>query len=312
MTKKLNFKSILSLLLVVVFTLSMGLTVFAAPEAGSGAGVVATADQATIEKDLVDSVINGSAKGTIAKIHDGKLTTTNYLVNISNKSYKMEGGGSMSGSQIIAATTGYPYYTFKEDNFNKLSSDGKTNFMQDIVDNSNKIKSSVQNKADITQTMSQVDNDTINEFWSNLQNENGIGVTFMTTILQHTKPDFVRANQIYEPFSGVVGTILGLGAVLIMALLGIVMVADIAYIALPPVRMLADGKEKGGIGSHLFSAEALHAVEKAEKDDKNALAYYFKKRVIMLIVLGICLLYLIQGRIYTLVGWVLNLLSGVL
>ena len=107
-----------------------------------------------------------------------------------------------------------------------------------------------------------------------------------------------------------------------MSLLGLVIVADIAYIALPPVRIFAEeggeGK-KGGIRSHLFSYEATQAVKIAENgggngngETKQALGIYFKRRVVMLIVLGICLMYLVNGQIYTLVGWILDLVSGFL
>ena len=138
----------------------------------------------------------------------------------------------------------------------------------------------------------------------------------LNMILKNTNPDFVTANKIYQPFSGLVGTLLGLGAVLIMAFLALVMICDIAYISLPPVRLFAGDEQNGKVSSKLFSHDAIYAVQCAENDDKGdgspkqALGIYFKRRVFMLILLGICLLYLIQGQIFSLVGMVLDLVSG--
>ena len=43
-----------------------------------------------------------------------------------------------------------------------------------------------------------------------------------------------------------------------------------------------------------------------------ALGVYFKYRWLELVVLGICLLYLVSGNIYSFVAWVLDLVSGFL
>ena len=169
--------------------------------------------------------------------------------------------------------------------------------------------------------------DTVNSFVEALQNETGMGTALLAELLQNTKPDFVTANRLYEPFSGVVGTILGVISILIMALLGITMALDLAFITIPALRLAlgADGKGEGGkddakLMSRLVSQEARKAVEIAENGDggggqgegKQALGIYFKKRWKGLVLLGICLLYLVQGQIYSLVGWIIDLLSGFL
>ena len=74
--------------------------------------------------------------------------------------------------------------------------------------------------------------------------------------------------------------------------------------------------ERKGVKSCIFSHDATYAVEQAENNDKGdgspkqALGIYFKRRVIMLIMLGICLLHLISGRIFSIVGSILDLVSG--
>ena len=66
----------------------------------------------------------------------------------------------------------------------------------------------------------------------------------------------------------------------------------------------------------MFSDDALYAVKVAEESSdaggskKQALGVYLKRRIPMLVLLGICLLYLVSGSIYTLVGYILDLVSG--
>lgn len=278
MRTMLKKKNIFALLLTVVLVVCMSVSVFA------------TDDHSTTQalKDLSEGVEK----------------------NLATEKYSYAGGGYTTGSSLLVGTDGI--YNVDEGEFNKLSNSEQTRFLTDVVEESDKVSSSKAN----------VDNSTVQEWWKMLQSKTGVGSKFMSVLLKDTKPDFVAANAIWKPFSGPVGVLLGLGAVIIMSLLGLVIVADIAYIALPPVRIFAEeggeGK-KGGIRSHLFSYEATQAVKIAENgggngngETKQALGIYFKRRVVMLIVLGICLMYLVNGQIYTLVGWILDLVSGLL
>lgn len=234
---------------------------------------------------------------------------------MTNKEYAVDGGGYLKGEDLFMSSpiSGIPAYDLDEDQFSKLTSSAQTQVVQDIAQYS---QNAVSDKTDTTVTG--VSESTVQNWWRQLQTKQGVGSKFMNQILQNTKPDFVTANQIYQPFSGVVGTVLGLIAVLLMAFLGIVMVSDIAYITLPPVRMFVSDDEKGRFSkSKLFSHDALYAVKCAEEQSdggsgngKQALGIYFKRRVVMLILLGICLMYLVQGQLYTLVGYVLDLVSG--
>lgn len=247
--------------------------------------------------------------------------STNVQSKLSSNSYAVEGGGTYSGKDLFEKNGSKGAYRINSDKFNDLTSKDQTQFVEDIATECNnqveKAKSSNSNKAGATT----ISDSTVQNWWKELQTQKGVGSKFLNVILENTKPDFVTANAIYQPFSGVVGTVLGLIAVVLMAFLGIVMVSDIAYIALPPVRMLvSEGGEQGKPEkSKIFSHDAIYAVECAENGSdagsgggKQALGIYLKRRIIMLIILGICLLYLVQGQIYTLVGMVLDLVSGFL
>ena len=237
---------------------------------------------------------------------------------ISGNKYDVEGGGTMTGGDLFEKDENYTttsVQTLNEKNFNKLTSQAQTKLVTDIAEQSNTLADDSNND---------VSDETVQNWWKQLQSKKGAGSKFLNVILENTKPDFVKANQIYAPFSGIVGTIMGVIAVVGMGLLGIVLVADIFYIVIPPVRMMVseeggqpgEGRSSRTGKSKLFSDDALYAVKIAEESSdgggskKQALGVYLKRRIPMLILLGICLLYLLSVSIYTLVGYILDLVSG--
>ena len=160
-----------------------------------------------------------------------------------------------------------------------------------------------------------------------MQQQTGMGASLLASLLQNTKPDYTTANRIYEPFSGVVGTILGIIAILIMSALGITMALDLAYITIPAFQMAMGCSDESGNGTKgkgiggIISQEAKSAVKAADGGQggqsgdgsyKAAVGIYFKYRWKGLVLLGICLLYLVQGQIYSFVAWFIDLFSGFL
>ena len=165
------------------------------------------------------------------------------------KTYPKEGGGSYKYSELVEK--GYVNGKFTE-----LPSKDKENLLTDM---NTYAESAVKENSNIT-------NQTKTTWLTNLQQCNGVGTQLMNTILQNTKPDYATANRIYEPFSGIVGTCLALGAILIMAFLGITMVLDLSYIGIPAFRMMVGGDDKGGKDGKpkFISWEAVSAVTQAE------------------------------------------------
>lgn len=235
---------------------------------------------------------------------------------ISSKEYEMEGGGTLKGSQLLVKSEN-GMYDLEKSEYEKLNSKGRNALASDIVDATN---DAVDNgdKTGVT-------DETASSWLKHLQQNPGFGSKILQETLKNTGPDFVTANQIYQPFSGLISTLLGLGAIVIFAVLGIVIVADIAYITIPPFRMITGGDDGGGGGgmhggggkSKIVSTQAVNAVQAEENSggdgkQKSALGTYFKTRTISLIILGLCLVYLIQGQLYVLIGWILDLLNGFL
>lgn len=269
------------------------------------------------------SAADATASGELAAyIRAGGDTakTTDTSMYKGNKLYDKQGGGTYSWNDLVT-TDG-----LVSGNFTNLTSSAKEELLTDMNQLAdNKISDDETTAANNgKKSRSQVTDQTKSNWLVNLQQCNGVGTQLMNTILQNTKPDYATANRIYEPFSGIVGTCLALGAILIMAFLGITMVLDLSYIGIPAFRMMVGGDDKGGKDGKpkFISWEAVSAVTQAEggnggsgqdgSGNKVAVGIYFKKRVIMLIVLGVCLLYLISGQIYTLVSWILDLVSGFL
>lgn len=227
--------------------------------------------------------------------------------------------GTMGATELVRSTDGFLY----EEKFRKLTDNSQRQLIKDLNASAEK----VLNTENTDGVLEYTDQDYQN--WvEQLQQQDGVGTRLISTLMANTKPDFASANRIYQPFSGTVGTVLGLVAVLLMAALAIVMVLDLAYIAIPFVRNLLDGGSSdngnggGGIKSKFVSWEAYNAVQQVEAgggnggnsggDNKTAVGIYFKKRIIMLLILGLCLLYLVQGEIFTMVGWFMDLVSGLL
>lgn len=238
---------------------------------------------------------------------------TEMVSTYGTKKYVTSGGGSYTVNDLLIGSTDPAtnnIWIVNEVNFNALTSSAKSEFLADLNSCAEKVTSPGNAQGYTAETTT--------NWYSILQQQDGVGSKMLNVILKDTKPDYVTAGRIYAPFSGLVGTVLGLGCILIMAFLTIVIVLDICYIALPPVRLFIadDDKGNGNIKSKLFSHDAIYAVKCAEEDNsgngspKQALGIYFKRRVLMLFLLAICLLYLVQGSIFSFIGGLLDLMSG--
>jgi hypothetical protein len=129
------------------------------------------------------------------------------------------------------------------------------------------------------------------------------------------KDELPQAYLSLKPFQGTLGIILGVFALLTAMLLGLVMVIDLAYITLPLFRAFfhdEDNKERKRL--KLISHSAYMAVLDAErsKEEKSALALYFKDRVVYLITLSIVVFYLISGTLYVLLVRLINTINHII
>ena len=260
------------------------------------------------------------------KVESYKKGTKSITIDVTKNRYKMSSGGTILYTALWASdasTQGNDLFT---QDFDNLTSGAKQDFIKDVftVANAKVDRDDLNVK---TGTTSMVTAETVTDMTNVMQQQTGMGATLLASLLQNTKPDYVTANRIYEPFSGTVGTILGIIAILIMAALGITMALDLAYITIPAFQMAMGGSEEQGNGTKgkgiggVISQEAKAAVKAADGGQggqsgdgsyKAAVGIYFKYRWKGLVLLGICLLYLVQGQIYSFVAWFIDLFSGFL
>lgn len=126
--------------------------------------------------------------------------------------------------------------------------------------------------------------------------------------------DFAGAYTIFKPFASPLGIFLGVLTILIFVLLGLSIVIDIAWLVIPGLQwlLMTSSKSEKPI---LVSVEAWEAYKQFESGNnvrKTPLSYYFKMKVKEYIVLGVCLLYLMSGKLYVLVGIIVDYFSGLL
>ena len=141
----------------------------------------------------------------------------------------------------------------------------------------------------------------------------------VAALFSDTKADMFSALNIFAPFNGLIGTVLGIGVYIIIILVVASTAMDIAYINFPIARNFMYGKDdKGGEGKSQkpwgVTADAWSVVNECEtggdKGYKNANIAYFKRRALTYIVVSILILYLLSGQIAGLIAWLMQLVSG--
>lgn len=123
--------------------------------------------------------------------------------------------------------------------------------------------------------------------------------------------DFNTAYGYFKPFSGVIGTLLGGISLAIFVLLGLTIVIDLAYITIPALQLaLGKTEEKNGGKPKFISIEAIDAVKEAEskagQEYTNPVSKYFHSKTKQMIAIAICLVYLVSGNIYNLIGSIID------
>lgn len=303
-------KRVLLLLMLTVFMVgSSSLTVFAGNPASDVAGNAGqTAEQMSVSTGSVSST---SAYTTLGNLIVAGKDSASSGVNVieTTKKYTANGGGYVMYSSLVSAsspTTGF----IVEGNFELLTSSAKREFLSDLFDLTQKIKSANSN----------VTNETLTTWNQCVQTCNGVDAQLIAVLMQGTKPDFISAMQIYAPFQSPISTVLGVFSLILFSALTISTLIDLFFIGIPPVNMflMGDGKDKPGI----VSAAAYNAYltesggagggggQGGKSSFKSAAGIYFKHRVIMLILMFVCILYLVSGEVWNLLADAISLFEG--
>lgn len=138
----------------------------------------------------------------------------------------------------------------------------------------------------------------------------------MNILFSGTKPNWGTAFRIFEPWNGPLGTIIAFIVIALSAFLVLNMALDIAYMSIPFIQTNRQEQGKSGKPGWVSHA-AFNALEKANTNNEDSSTWkilwaWMKDRFLMLILLGACILYFINGSVFTLVAYFLDLASGII
>lgn len=215
--------------------------------------------------------------------------------------------GIMKSNVAAVADTDFVTYSFSSNvvnitinmtEYNKLGNKAKQDLMQVALDTTYNSNVSKTNRNKIYNALCKQDEPTS---------------ALVRQLSEDVNADFAGAYKYFKPFSGPLGVVLGLLTLAIFVILGLTLVIDIAFITLPFVQSLllnTDGKAK------FVSIEAVNAVKEQESKSGseyvNPMGIYLKSKTKQYIAIFICILYLMSGKIFSLLARFMDYFSGIL
>ena len=243
-----------------------------------------------------------------------KELNTSIRDTVSKNKYDVEGGGTITGSQLVKDGD------IISVNYDKLTGSSKQKLVTDMVKTA---ETEAQKTADKQQkdgkepSEGAISDQTVSDWISDIQSNPGVGSKMLTQTLQDVKPDYQSASYIIQPFKGPINTLIAVVVILVMLFLTLTFAIDLAYLYIPFFNAMSSDENGGGDGSKSLkpsswvSREAKSAYSETEGGGNSALKY-FKKRIVGSLMLGMCIMFFAQGQIFTIVGWLMDLVSGVL
>lgn len=203
------------------------------------------------------------------------------------------------GYELLGFDKGDITFNFTE--YNTLTMEQKENTMRLYLD-------SVQNSKDI----SRINKTKIYNF---IADADSATASLVRQLSEDVDADFISAYSSFKHIGRLISFVLGFLTLLIFALLGLMMVIDLAYIVIPGVQIwLSKGNES--VKPKFISNEAWAAVKESEKSVGNgyrdAVGVYFHLKSKQLMMMGVCILYLVSGQLYGLLANFIDLFNGLL
>lgn len=138
--------------------------------------------------------------------------------------------------------------------------------------------------------------------------------SFVRQLSDDVNADFGEAYMMFKPFSGVIGIILGVLTLGTFIALALHITLDICYITIPGIQLALYNEKTNK--AKFISIEAQKAVEFAANSEGtnyvNPMSFYFKHKTKQFIAIGICILYLVSGQIYTLIANIIDAFKGII
>ena len=270
-------KTLVSILLLMLWVSSLGLVVFADSDTSTGSLPPSTFSPVEVEASLsipsdptIDAICmkaNESVGGIVILYTEGVS------------------GGTTSGSVAMILK-------FKNQEYSKLSGEDKRTFMENALSATTKsgLGAKVKNKV-----------------YNFIASQDSAVSNALRYLQSDANADFVSAKKFFDPWSGVVGTIMGVLCVFVFMFSGFSIMFDMGYLILPGVRYLLERGEDT-VKPFGVSREAYSAFKDAEKSDeyKNVLSIYMKRRIGLIFAMSICIGYLISGKVFDIVMTIID------
>lgn len=242
-------------------------------------------------------------------------------------------GNSFDSPQLpITKTDALGYVVLATNNYtNTVSTRGGSNFdllktadagnntviyfnITDYNKQPNKIKQQILDKFITTLNSSNVSGRDQNRIMTWIGSVDETNATVVRAFSKNTQTDLAGAQHILLPFSGPLGTILGILSIVIAALLVFSCSWDIAWLVLPAFQLVLNrgGSKDLSVKNRplLVSGDAVVAELRYIADSsKGVLSYYLRLRTSTAILIGLCLAYITSNQIWNLLGWVMETLS---
>lgn len=231
---------------------------------------------------------------------DSSITVDGNSAEIANICTQANNSVNAKGSSVILsykASSNSGLLKFSNRFYSKLDSTEKRTFMETALSATTKTGLNAKTK---------------NKVYNFIANQDVPVTNAMKYLQTDANADFVEAKKLFDPFSGVIGTILGVLCVAVFLFTGLSIVFDVFYLVLPGVQMVL---ERGEENKKPFgvSKEAYASLKDSEKDGEyhNVLSIYMKRRIWLILIMSICIGYLISGAIYDLVVFFIDAFSSI-
>lgn len=186
---------------------------------------------------------------------------------------------------------------FSNKNYSNLDSDEKEDFMETALQATTRTSLNAKTK---------------NKVYNFIAGQDTPVTNAMKYLQSDASTDFLEAKKWFDPFSGVIGTILGVLCVAVFLFTGMSILFDVCYLVLPGVQAIL---ERGEEDKKPFgvSKEAYYSLKDSERDDeyKNVVIMYLKRRMVLFIIMAICVGYLISGKLYDVIAYFIDAFSQI-
>lgn len=247
---------------------------------------------------IILSVVNISvfAAGDAVDV-DSSITIEKNLAEVANICSQANSSVNLKNNTILSYNAGKGLLKFSNKKYSTLDIDEKNTFMQTALSATSKTGLNAKTK---------------NKVYNFIAGQDTAVSNAMKYLQDNANADFLEAKKWFDPFSGFISTILGVLCVAIFLISGMSVLVDVFYLVLPGFQALLDKNDEGKrpIG---VSREAYSALKDAEADNeyRNVLTIYLKRRIGLLLVMGLCLGYLISGKIYDFIAFIIDAFSNI-